>query len=195
MSQMENAPKKNLNDVRRDLLLTEASRWVGCPEVGSDNFGQIVGLFQRLHGEVGQAWCAHFVLYCLHHTDRMFNSIFELRNNDKNLHAIFPSGSCREIWEHSPEGLRSQKAKVGHLAVWKLADGSGHIGIVKKVNGNRMETIEGNTHPDDDSNGRDGVYVRSRSAILQPTAQMRLLGFLNPWQEEFRRVVVYVGYD
>lgn len=188
---MTNVLKENLNEIRARILLAEASRWLGCQEVGADNFGQVVGLFQRLHGAFGQSWCAHFVLYCLHHTDRTFNTIFELRPED--IHAVFPSGSVNEMWEHSPKCLRRKVAEPGLLAVWQFDEDSGHVGIVQSVNGKRMVTIEGNTHPDNDKDGKDGVYLRSRSAVFLPGSKMKLLGFLSPWDVEYRRVVVHIG--
>ena len=83
--------KDNLNEIRRRILLCEASRWVGSVEEGADNHGQLVKMFQSsVGGKPGDKWCAFFVHYCLKHADRLFNAVFELRPEDSHL--VWPSG-------------------------------------------------------------------------------------------------------
>ena len=49
------------------LLIFEARRWVGMTEIGGNNRGQVVEMFQRaVDGKAsGEPWCAAFVFFCV----------------------------------------------------------------------------------------------------------------------------------
>ena len=48
--------------IKERLLIHEAKRWVGVTEVGGNNRGQVVEIFQKAVGGVanGQPWCMDF---------------------------------------------------------------------------------------------------------------------------------------
>lgn len=70
--------------------------------------------------------------------------------------------------------------RKGALAVWRLGDGwKGHIGVVDKVMGNWMMTIEGNTNV---AGSREGTHVmrKRRSRWIPKTngSGLNLIGFI-----------------
>lgn len=157
---------------RADLLIAEASRWIGVKEEGGDNRGETVEMFQRaVDGRAfRESWCACFCFYCLINTG----------GTD-----LFMSEHCLTVWNKSPRELRIPKPRPGCLVIWQFeGTASGHMGIVKALmSDTQMLTVEGNTSGAShiERNG-GGVYLKQR-AIRPVTGRMRLKGFLYPWKE------------
>lgn len=173
-------------DLKYRMLCYEASRWVGMTEVGGDNKGQVVELFQKVIGGANrEAWCLSFVMYCIKSVDDCYNfcrmglypdsplkkteSTIDLWNSSSPLSKVNPSAGKIVIWEHySSKGMRT---------------GLGHAGIVIGFDTDgALLTIEGNTSPsvaEINRNG-DGVYKKRRP--LGDVGTMKLLGFLDPWK-------------
>jgi uncharacterized protein (TIGR02594 family) len=100
---------------------------IGRGEIGSDNHGPDVKKY--LQGEEGKSWCAGFVSYCLARSG--YKGRYILRARD-----------------YMKVGRIDKSPRPGDLIVfWRVnRDGRlGHVGIVEKVLGNRIVTIEGNT--------------------------------------------------
>jgi uncharacterized protein (TIGR02594 family) len=156
---------------RAQLLIAEASKWIGVKEEGGDNKGETVEMFQRaVDGRAFQeSWCASFAFYCLINTG----------GTD-----LFMSEHCLTVWNRSPKELRRQKPEPGCLVVWQFeGTASGHMGIVKMVlSDTQILTIEGNTSGAShiERNG-GGVYLKQR-ASRPVTGRMKLVGFLWPWR-------------
>jgi hypothetical protein len=183
-------PPHNPNWYKRRHLAHEASRWVSVREVGGDNRGEFVTMFQRaVDGRAnGEAWCAGFVWFCINAVDATWVASFE--KQDPTMPSwLHKSESCMEMWTRSPVACRVDFGVLGpgDLMVWQHWNsngptGAGHVGIVEQITGGNAVTIEGNTG---DGEGvvreGDGVYRRIRKLTIGGAGSMRLLGFLRPW--------------
>jgi hypothetical protein len=153
-------------------LVDVAKKYIGTIEVGGDNKGACIELFQKaLDGKAqGEPWCAAFVCYCI-------KEIFDIYGVKSPLTL---SELVKDLWEKNP---RAQKAlpQPGYIACWKFKGTSlGHTGIVVSKRNGSFETVEGNTGkaPGIEREG-DGVYLRQRT--LRGSDNFILLGFLDPW--------------
>ena len=172
---------------KRSLLVHEAYRWLGFTEVGGDNKGAVVEMFQKaVDGKAhGEPWCMSMQQYFLKQVDELAKI---LTFNDKELvisnqesHSIFKSEHCYTTWVKSPKVCRHEKPEPGFLAIWKSRfSDNGHTGIVVSVDGDEFKTIEGNTSPSTRGSQRegDGVFLKTRSGGI---GSLQLKGFLNPW--------------
>jgi hypothetical protein len=156
-------------------LILEAEKWVGIHEVGGNNRGPEVERFQKaVDGRAeAEAWCAAFVQFCMK----------EVATRLSATQVAFPSEHCLTIWARTGKMHCNSSPKAGYLVVWKY-DGTsnGHIGIVSRVIDEfTIETIEGNTSPEDKTIVRegDGVYRRSRST--KRVGAMKLVGYICPF--------------
>ncbi|MCJ7521604.1 MAG: CHAP domain-containing protein [Dehalococcoidia bacterium] len=158
----------------RELIL-EAEKWVGVHEVGGNNRGPEVERFQRaVDGRAeAEAWCAAFVQFCMK----------EVATRLAATQVAFPSEHCLTIWARTSKIHCAASPKSGYLVIWKY-DGTsnGHIGIVSRVIDEfTIETIEGNTSPEDKTIVRegDGVYRKTRST--KRVGKMKLVGYVCPF--------------
>ena len=160
------------------LLVLEAFRWVGVQEIGGNNSGQIVEMFQADAGiHKGDAWCMAFVQNCISSVDRTCSIL------GHNATALMPSGAhCMTVWEKTQDILKSQTPKTGSVVIWHRKEtSSGHTGIVVDTTENGLfQTIEGNTSPSEGVQ-RDGDGVFKKTHNMTPTGTMELVGFINPW--------------
>ena len=139
-----------------DLLskaLSVAQTQVGVMEkpVGS-NRGTEVEMYDASVGiPPGSFWCAAFVYYC-------FN---EAAKNLGIANPLYKTGGCLDHWNKSKaKKIKAQDArdnpslvKPGHIFIIDHGSGHGHTGIIKRVEGGRLITIEGNSNPNGSSNG------------------------------------------
>jgi hypothetical protein len=167
---------------RKKLLVHEAKRWLRTVEVGGNNRGQVVEMFQRIVDDkaFGEPWCMAFVQYCIHHVDTLVLGVWPELLEPGN--SLIKSEWCYEVWEKSPAACRKDSPAIGRVAIWKSKSGTdGHTGIVVRLfSDGEFETIEGNTSQTfygSQSNG-DGVFSKRRGKTI---ANMELLGFLDPW--------------
>jgi hypothetical protein len=99
----------------------------------------------------GSFWCAAFVYYC-------FN---EAANNLGRRNPLYKTASCLAHWNNSSakkvlasDALNKPALiKPGSIFIIDHGGGHGHTGIVEKVNGGYLQTIEGNSNPNGSSNG------------------------------------------
>ena len=102
----------------------------------------------------GAPWCASLLCYAF-----------------KEVGLTPPSGAAAVInwfkWAKKNKKLRSQPQR-SYLCLWLNADGTGHIGIVVKVENNRVFSIEGNTSSGEAGSQRDGdgLFRRNRPASI-----------------------------
>lgn len=168
-------------DIKINLLIVEANRWVGTKEEGN-NAGQIVTMFQNWDGSPDHvSYCMAFVQFCLKNVDAQYSAV--LGECTKDRHLLERSEHCLTVWNKSPLACRSDKPVEGSVVVWQHGtSASGHTGIVTglKMDSEFFTTIEANTSggPGVERNG-DGVYSRTRS--VKGDGKMKVLGFLNPW--------------
>jgi hypothetical protein len=162
----------------RDQLIKEAEKCIGVHESGGNNKGPAVERFQKaVDGRAqGEPWCAAFVQFCINEVEAQFGATV----------VVHRSEHCLTIWAKTPGVHRYKFPKPGFLVIWGYEDSlNGHIGIVTRVIDDfTIETIEGNTSPDDKTVERegDGVYRKTRS--LKAVGKMKLVGFICPFNPD-----------
>ena len=127
-------------------MLAKAAGEVGYKE-GSGNDTK----YGSWYGMNGQPWCMMFISWCAAEAGIAAATIPKL--------AYVPY--CAEHFRK--QGRYHKKAGytpgVGDIVFYGAND---HVGIVEKVAGNRLTTIEGNTSAKGNSSNGDGVYRRER---------------------------------
>jgi uncharacterized protein (TIGR02594 family) len=156
------------------LLIKEASKWVGVHEKGGNNKGAEVELFQKaVDGKAsGEAWCMAFMQFC----------IKQVEASEGINSKIFRSEHCMTVWNNSPEAIKTHTPEVGCIIIWRHGQTSnGHTGIITgiDVDGDFL-TIEGNT-ADSSSIIRDGDGVFSRVRSKNGSGEMKIVGFIKPF--------------
>lgn len=153
------------------MLLSTALQCRGITEVGADNHGHMVELFQSTMGHAeGEPWCMAFLQSCVAYVETFgFDS------------GLFPTEHCLTAFTNS-KCLHPVEPVAGDIIIWQL-DGTtrGHCGLITSVQTNWLHTIEGNTSPatgEIERNG-DGVYekIRPRGGM----GKMREIGYLRPF--------------
>jgi uncharacterized protein (TIGR02594 family) len=104
-------------------IVSVARQEIGHGEFIFDNYGPDVARYMQ--GRQGLPWCAGFVSYCL--SQAGYKLPYTLRS--------------RTFLDY---GKRVGTPQPGDLAVFSRGN-AGHVGIVEKVTGNKIVTIEGNT--------------------------------------------------
>lgn len=157
----------------RKRLVELAIKFIGVKDSGGDNKGPEVEMFQKaVDGKASQeAWCMAFAQYLLK----------QVETENQEPSGIFCSEHCMTVWDKTPDDRKLKKPEVGCLVVWNFVGTSnGHTGIVTRIAGDRIDTIEGNTG---DGKGvvreGDGVYARNRS--VTGDSKMKVMGFLKPF--------------
>jgi peptidoglycan hydrolase-like protein with peptidoglycan-binding domain len=147
--------------------LDVASKEVGVLEVPpGSNGGKRVEEYQRTVGiSKGDAWCVAFVYWCFKQAaagigianpmekDCRTGGVLDLWNRARRA-AKVKTISTREALDN-PGTL-----KPGMVFIIETGGGKGHTGIVSRIVGNRLETIEGNTN---DGGSREGIGVFRRN--------------------------------
>lgn len=110
--------------IAKDIVKVSESQ-IGKGEIYGNNKGPQVKKYTR-GKEV--AWCAGFVSWCRYHSGK--------KRGDYYLSALsyWTSPSFKHV--HSP--------KKGDIIVFKRGNRQGHVGIIEKVEGKKIITIEGN---------------------------------------------------
>jgi GH24 family phage-related lysozyme (muramidase) len=129
------------------------------------NRGREVEMFQRdTRGNAGvaarDAWCMEFAQYCVKQAGAKTGQASKIHR----------SAGCLDVWNRSPQSQRSSKPEVGSLVIF---GGSGHVGVVEKVNADgTFTTIEGNTRNPNGS-GEEGVFRKQHKV-----GEKNIVGFL-----------------
>jgi hypothetical protein len=149
-------------------LLSEALRvaasQVGIMEspVGSNRGPEVDGYLKSVGLGPGYYWCAAFAYWCFDQAARKLG-----RPNP-----VFKTAGCMNHWNKT-KGKKIQAAeavenpsllKPGQIFIINLGRGSGHTGIIEKVEGGFLQTIEGNSNPAGSSNGI-GVFRLERKIV------------------------------
>jgi len=122
------------------------------------NRGEKVDEYEAEFGLKGQPWCACFVAWCLRQAG------FE-KGKD------FPNSALVADWRRwaIEKSVRQTAFRRGDLFYMVHRNGTGHIGFVANVNGDRLETIEGNTN---DGGSREGIAVMRRIRSARELASL-----------------------
>jgi len=137
---------------------------VGTREVGAPNRGPRVDEYLRSAGldptHGSYPWCASFVYFCCARA----STLLSVKN------PCFRTPGCMVHWRHAPSWTRiltsdilqsPSTIKPGAIFIVDHGQGKGHTGLVERVTGSSIHTIEGNTNLAGSREG-DGVYRRIR---------------------------------
>lgn len=109
----------------------------------------------------GYSWCMAFVYWCAVEASKQLNTINTLQK----------TGGVLAMWNARPL-LRVKVPQPGDIMILDYGGGLGHTGIVEKVAGTKIHTIEGNTN---DEGSREGYEVCRRVRELS-----KIKGFIRP---------------
>lgn len=131
--------------------LEAATSQLGVQEIPKgSNAGKSVEAYLRSVGlGKGYSWCMAFVYWCV-------------SNAAKELGAENPlkkTGGVLAQYNATPE-LRETEPQAGDIFIMDYGKGLGHTGIIEKVVGSTLHTIEGNTN---DEGSREGYEVCRRT--------------------------------
>ncbi|HKP96804.1 MAG TPA: CHAP domain-containing protein [Fibrobacteria bacterium] len=107
----------------------------------------------------GQYWCASFVYWCFQRASRKLGV----------PNPLIKTGGCLDHWNRT-KGKKIKTADAtanpglllpGQIFIINHGGGNGHTGMVEKVEGGFIDTIEGNSNPEGGSNGI-GVFRLQR---------------------------------
>lgn len=139
-----------------NLLCAIAQSCIGVREVGGDNRGPLVELFQSVVAKpVGQSWCLDFLQACIAYVETV-----------KRVQSpLAATELCLAFWDQGRAKSSPASPARGDIVVWRLGDTiHGHVGLIVTLDTLRYGTIEGNT-----SNASaivregDGVYSKFRA--------------------------------
>ncbi len=129
-------------------------------EPPGSNRGEKVEEYQASVGlDPGEFWCAAFLYWCFKKAAESLG-----RKNP-----VLQTGHCMTHWRDTP-GKKIAAAdavnkpsliKPGQIFIINTGGSHGHTGLIEKVDGGFIQTIEGNTNPSGSSNGI-GVFRNTR---------------------------------
>lgn len=96
----------------------------------------------------GYSWCMAFIYWCTQNASKQTN----LQNPLKKTGGVLDQYNSRPL-------LKQITPKEGDIFIMDLGKGLGHTGIVEKVSGDIIHTIEGNTN---ENGSREGYKVCRR---------------------------------
>jgi len=131
-----------------DRIISVARGQLGNAEIPrGSNWGKHV---EKYLASVGitfpAAWCMGFVYWCVNEACK------EAGIENK----LFKSGGVLNVWSNTPKSMKHTTPKRGDIFIMDFGGGKGHTGIVASVEGNRIQTIEGNSN---DEGSREGYEV------------------------------------
>lgn len=162
----------------RNLFIYAAECMVGTLEVGGNNKGKFVELFQMTVDGKAQreAWCMAFVQSMLAYVEKKLNV----------TSPIFASEHCLTTWQKTPKAQRVKAIPApGAIVIWQHGKTtSGHTGLMLEWQDKNFEAVEGNTESGINPKGavvRDGggVYMTKRGS--KGSGSMKVVGFLKPF--------------
>jgi len=140
--------------------------------IGS-NSGPVVDEYLKSVGlEPGYAWCQAFVYWCY------AQAATALGVPNPVVHTV----GVLDCWNRTAVNIKIHSSEaqgkpslinVGDQIIFKHSNGTGHTGIVEKVIGQDIHTIEGNTN---NNGSREGYEVERKVRTLD---DVRLLGFIS----------------
>jgi hypothetical protein len=136
----------------------------------ASNRGKRVQEYQASAGvDPGEPWCAAFVYWCFANAASALGVANPMKTKGCR------TGSVVELWDqanangvkivtHDAALADPSRVLPGMVFIITMNGGHGHTGLVSKVIGNSLETIEGNTN-DDGSREGIGVFRRTGRSI------------------------------
>lgn len=121
------------------------------------NSGPEVDIYLKSVGlKKGNPWCMAFVYWCVNTACKDLN----IKN------PLLKTGSVLKQWNETELRKfpsRASAVKPGDIFIMEFSKGMGHTGIVEKVAGGLVHTIEGNTN---DDGSREGYEVARRQRTI-----------------------------
>ena len=126
---------------------------------GSNKGPKVNAYLESVNCPPGSFWCAAFVYWCFR----------DAANSLNRQTPVFKTGGCLMHWNNT-KGKKitakeaksaSDLVKPGQIFIIDHGNGFGHTGLIEKVNGGFISTIEGNSNPSGSSNGI-GVFQLER---------------------------------
>ena len=131
----------------REAIVAKAVSQIGYKEKGNNDT-----IYGAWYGMNYQPWCMMFVSWCAAQCGISTGTIPKLAYVPYCMDFYQKQGRYKAKGTYRPE--------AGDLILY---GSNSHIGIVEKVQGNTVFTIEGNTSANGNSSNGDGVYRRSRA--------------------------------
>ncbi|EEH1521384.1 CHAP domain-containing protein [Salmonella enterica subsp. enterica] len=131
-------------------VVTMAASQVGVQEQprGSNQGPEVSQYLQSVGINFPAAWCAAFVVWC---------------HVQAGISSIPHTGGVLDMWNKARSDHAVAQPQPGDVFIMDFGRGKGHAGIVERVEGDTLHTIEGNT---DASGGREGYEVARRTRKL-----------------------------
>lgn len=128
---------------------------IGVQEIPKySNSGPEVEIYLKSVGLTrGYSWCMAFIYWCTQNAS--------VQTNNKN--PLKKTGGVLDQYNSRPL-LAQNNPKAGDIFILDLGKGLGHTGIVEKIAGNIIHTIEGNTN---DAGSREGYKVCRRKREIK----------------------------
>ena len=126
------------------------------------NWGKHVKKYLNSTGiDFPAAWCMAFVYW-----------VYEQASKEMGIdNPLYKTAHVLTQWNKTPKELRSETPVRGSVFIKDYGGGRGHTGIVERVNGDIIHTIEGNTN---DAGEREGYEVCRRTRRID-----KCKGFIN----------------
>ena len=149
------------------MLLLTALVCENTHEIGQDNSGPMVELFQKTIGRAErEPWCMAFIQSCVAYVET-----FNFKTS------LYASEHCLTVFNNS-KTLQQKDPIAGDLVIYQYGETTkGHVELVMGVSSKTLDTIGGNTGPGKEIEREgDGVYLKKRPRGGMGT--MKELGFL-----------------
>ncbi|HBC0987555.1 TPA: CHAP domain-containing protein [Escherichia coli] len=115
---------------------------------GSNKGPQVSQYLKAVGINFPAAWCAAFVVWC---------------HQQAGVNSIPRTGGVLDMWNKTKSTRAVTQPQPGDVFIMDYGRGNGHTGIVERVEGSTLYTIEGNT---DANGGREGYEVARRTRNL-----------------------------
>ncbi len=127
-----------------------------------NNFGDAVKRYlSSVNINFAASWCMAFVYWCYQQT---FDEL-------SMPNPLIKTGGVLRQWNEIDKKYKSKTPKVGSIFIMDYGKGLGHTGIVERIDGDKLYTIEGNTN---DEGSREGYEVCRRERSVS-----KCVGFIN----------------
>jgi hypothetical protein len=142
---MENTPK---------LALLLASTQLNVREKTGNNDGPDVEKYLASVGlGKGNSWCMAFVFWCVNEASKFYGQ----------PNPLVKTAGVLYQWQNT-KALKQSSPVPGCVFIMDFGKGEGHTGFVESVEGDTVNTLEGNTNIDGSRNGI-GVFRRKRKIL------------------------------
>jgi hypothetical protein len=158
--------------LRESLSFAQSQVGVMEKPVGSNKGPEVNAYLASVKIPPGNFWCAGFVYYCFNEAAKKLGV----------TNPLVQTGGCLDHWNRTKvKKIKAADArndpslvKPGQIFIIDHGGGHGHTGIIKRGEGGRLITIEGNSNPNGSSNGI-GVFELDIRKVWTPS----LKGYLD----------------